>query len=237
VEEKKENQWSAVKRDDIFCAGDIVRTRKNSRAILRLTKEQTNITLAQHTTISFGPQNEKKPTWLELLKGAANFISRVPQSLNIKTPYVNAAIEGTEFLITVKEDHSEVSVFEGHVALSNENGKLDLKTGETGIATEGQAPALSIKVNPVDAVQWTMYYPPVISKPKNTPAGSFPPTDENNNDPKLLTYSASQFLAVGRVEQAEQNIEKALSINKGDSNALALKSIILPLSKTIKNPR
>ena len=231
IEEKRENLWTPVKRNDTFCAGDIVRVRDNSRAIVRMIKEQTNITLAQHSTISFSEQKEKKSTWLELLKGAANFISRVPQVLKIKTPYVNATVEGTEFLITTEEGQSQISVFEGHVALSNEKGKLDLKSGDTGIAKADQAPTQSLKVNQVDAVQWTMYYPPIISKPtvskqKKAPDGDFPPTLDNDTDPKLLTYYASQFLAVGSIDQAKQNIEKALSIDRGDSNALALKSII-----------
>ncbi len=226
VEEKREDQWSPVKRGDAFCAGDMVRVRKNSRAIIRLQVEQTNITLDQHSTLSFSVKKEDTFSWVELLKGAAHFISRVPQSLKIKTPYVNAAVEGTEFLILVKESQTEVSVFEGHVALSNEQGKLDLKTGDSGLTRAKQAPSKSVKVNPVDAVQWALFYPPILTRPDNAPESVFPPTLKDDHDPQLITYYAAQLLGAGRVEEAEKNIEKAISLDQGDSNAIALKSII-----------
>lgn len=225
VEEKHQDQWTPVKRGAKFCAGDMVRVRKNSRAIVRMIAEQTNVTLDQHTTLSFR-NKEKDFSWLELIKGAANFISRVPQTLKIKTAFVNAAVEGTEFLVTVNDTQTNVSVFEGHVALENSQGKLDLKTGDSGVAKADQAPTQSIKVNPVDAVQWTLYYPPVLSKPDNVPDGVFPPTLKDDHDIKLITYYAAQLLHLGRVEEAEQNIEKALALDRGDSNAMALRSII-----------
>lgn len=226
VEEKREDQWTPVKRGDAFCAGDMVRVRKDSRAIIRLQVEQTNITLNQHSTLSFSVKKEDTFSWVELLKGAAHFISRVPQSLKIKTPYVNAAVEGTEFLILVKENQTEVSVFEGHVALSNEQGKLDLKTGDSSLTRAGQAPSQSVKVNPVDAVQWALFYPPILIRPDNAPTSEFPPTLKDDHDPQLITYYAAQLLGAGRVEEAEKNIKKAISLDQGDSNAIALKSII-----------
>ena len=58
VEEKIENQWTPVKRGDGFCAGDMVRVREKSRAIVRMHAEQTNITLSHHTTRNFCTQKQ-----------------------------------------------------------------------------------------------------------------------------------------------------------------------------------
>ena len=70
----------------------------------------------------------------------AHFISRVPRSLKVNTPFVNAAIEGTEFVVAVGEADTTVTVFEGIVLTQNENGQVRLIQNESSIAKEGQAP-------------------------------------------------------------------------------------------------
>lgn len=46
------------------------------------------------------------------------------------------------------------------------------------------------------------------------------------NDPRFLAYRASLLLAVGRVDDAQRDIEQTLNLNPTDSNALALQTII-----------
>jgi tetratricopeptide (TPR) repeat protein len=74
-------------------------------------------------------------------------------------------------------------------------------------------------VRPRDAVQWALYYPPVIYAP---------PADlkEDSNDPRFYTQRASQSLTVGRVDEAIADIERAQKLDPKNSDALSLRSII-----------
>jgi tetratricopeptide (TPR) repeat protein len=52
---------------------------------------------------------------------------------------------------------------EGLVKYYNDYGSVALKAGERGIARIGEAPTKTIILNPEDAVQWSLYYPGIIS--------------------------------------------------------------------------
>jgi tetratricopeptide (TPR) repeat protein len=79
---------------------------------------------------------------------------------------------------------------------------------------------LRVVVRPRDAVQWALYYLPVMY----VPPGEVP--KEDMSDPRFLAYRASQLLAVGRVDEAGADIERALSLDPKYSDAFALQSII-----------
>jgi len=221
VEARKdgETSWVQVKLNDIFCPKDMIRIQKNSRAAVVLSNE-TNLRLDQNTTITFVGFEHKKTLLLDLLSGAAQFFSRFPKSIKVLTPFVNASIEGTEFYIKVEADQTFVSIFEGRVAASNDFGSLSLTGGQAATASEGKAPVLKVVVRPRDAVQWALYYPPVIY----VPPGKIP--KEDLSDPRFLAYRASQLLAVGRHDEAASNLERALSLDPKYSDASALQSII-----------
>ena len=65
---------------------------ENSRAAVVLPNE-TLLRLDQNTTLTLTDVQTEAPSLLDLLKGILHIISRVPRSLKIDTPYVNAAIE------------------------------------------------------------------------------------------------------------------------------------------------
>ena len=98
-------------------------------------------------------------------------------------------------------------------------GSLGLTGGQSAVAVAGKAPVLKV-VRPRDAVQWALYYPPVMY----VPLGAVP--KEDLSDPHFLTYRASQLLTVGRVEEAGADIERALSLDPKHSDAFALQSIV-----------
>jgi Tfp pilus assembly protein PilF len=77
---------------------------------------------------------------------------------------------------------------------------------------------MRVVVRPRDAVQWALYYPPVIYFPEGV--------REDRGDPRFLAYNASQLLAVGRVDEADAEIGRALRLDPNYSDALALQSII-----------
>ena len=157
------SEWQIAQENDIFCPGDRIRSEKWSRATLILSNESL-VTLDQNTTLIFSEPEENTSTWLiKLIDGSAFFRSRQPQRLNIQTPFINAVHKGTEFLVTVDDRQTKISVFDGQIAAENKVGRIKITKGYSGIAKENQPPYLqALTITPEDAVQWTLYYPPVI---------------------------------------------------------------------------
>jgi tetratricopeptide (TPR) repeat protein len=108
-------------------------------------------------------------------------------------------------------------------------------------------------VRPRDAVQWALYYPPIMDyRPVDFPSG--PPTGwqamvrksiefyregklakafwslegapESIRDPRFFAYRVALLLSVGRVDEASVDIERALNLDPHNSYAVALQSII-----------
>jgi tetratricopeptide (TPR) repeat protein len=245
-----EKQWRPVKLNDTFCPGDMIRILKLSRADIVLSND-TILRLDQSTTVTFSEPEKEKPFLVSLLNGAAYFFSRVRRSLKVFTPFVNAIVEGTEFYARVESDKAFVSIFEGRVLAENQAGSITLAKGQSAIAEANRAPVLQIVVRPRDAVQWTLYYPPVLHfhpSDLQVPTGwqamvrksvefyiegnvqqaieSLEGVTEEVRDPRFFTYRASLLLSVGRVDDARLDIGKALSLAPLNSQALALQSVI-----------
>jgi tetratricopeptide (TPR) repeat protein len=236
-------QWKPVQLNDTLCAGDRLRVREYGRAAILLPSE-TMIRLDQDTAVTFHAPDAQPTSWLDMLRGAIYFISRVPQGLRIRTPYVNALTKGTEFLVRVELDQAWVSVFEGTVATTKPAGSLDLQAEQTAVAVRGRAPILHAVVRPREAVQWALYYPPVLDpRPEVFPAAG--PSVEayrrgdladalarleevagRLRDTRFYTYRASLRLYVGRVDEAQADIAEALRLDPGNGAAVALRAII-----------
>ena len=147
--------WLPAKLNDVFSPGDTIRIGARSRAAIRLPNE-TILRLDQNTTITFSGVEKKRTSLLDLLRGAVHFFSRTPRGLKVATPFVNGSVEGTEFFVRVKREHTFLSIFEGRVAATNEAGSLILASGDSAIAKAGQTPARMTVVRPRDAVQWAL---------------------------------------------------------------------------------
>jgi len=206
--------WLTVKRNDTFCKGDVLRVQENSRAAL-LLRNETIVRLDQNTTITFTSLTPDKPSVVSLETGVAHFISRVKAAFEVITPFINAAIEGTEFVVSAKQSVGEVTVFEGAVRAYNQHGEVRLTTNQTVQAKQGQAPVLVIRVKPRDAVNWSLYYPAV-----------FDPNDLTTTGRESLQLKASNALATGQVEQAANYLQQVLDKNLRNVQALAMQAII-----------
>ncbi len=247
VEAKRrtQTQWVHVKLNDTYCAGDSIQLGQHSRAGL-LLRNQTVLRLDQGTTIVLPEIEEEKPIWLELIRGAAHLISNIPYRLKVKTPFVNAAIEGTEFAMRIKEKASHIWVFEGNVVAENMHGRLSLANSDAAVAEAGKAPVTMITVRPRDAVQWALYYPPIIDyRPEVTTnpiiqqainlyrAGQIAQAiaiiekvPDKHRDSRYFNLRAALLLSVGRVEQARNDIDQGHILEPDNGTALALLSII-----------
>jgi tetratricopeptide (TPR) repeat protein len=218
VKSADNGEWLPVRLNDTFCDGDVIRVLEAGRADIILTDQQT-LRIDQNTTIALKGVTQGKTSLVEIVKGMVHFFSRFRQSLRTSTPFVNATVEGTEFLVKVDTDRTFISLFEGQIMASNNAGSLLLNRGQSAVAVKGKAPELQVVVRPRDAVQWTLYYPAVLS------CG---PSDlsKKTNDPRFHTCNAMSLLTVGRINQARSEIDSALKISPSDSNAMSLQTII-----------
>jgi tetratricopeptide (TPR) repeat protein len=215
-----EKQWETVALNDTYCPGDTIRVQKSSRADISLVN-QPLLRLDQNSTISLGGLKEERTSIIDLLNGAAHFFSRVSRNLEVRTAFVNAGVEGTEFFMRVEEDNTFLSIFEGKILAANEVGQLTLTSGQAAVAEKGKAPVLRAVVRPRDAVHWALYYPPVLYVGPGEPQ-----IKEDMSDPRFLAHRASLLIPVGRVDEAGKDLERALSLDPNYSDAYALESIV-----------
>jgi Flp pilus assembly protein TadD len=240
--------WQSIHSKDSLCPGDTLRTSRWSRATLNLVSGAV-LTVDQNTTMSFSapmPQ-ESTDSWLiSLLNGTLFSRSRQLQRLEINTPFINAVHKGTEFMVTVSNKQAEISVFDGQVSGQNSTGKITINKGEKGIAEAGKPPRVqAIKISPEDAVQWMLYYPPIIDGQQGKPANTNPnisaalaayrqgdinqalaKLDEipaSQQDAHYVTLKAALLLSVGRVDEAQPLIRQ---LPPDNSDALALQAIV-----------
>jgi ferric-dicitrate binding protein FerR (iron transport regulator) len=157
-----ETKWIPVRLNDTFCQGDMIRVLERGRAAVVLPNEAI-LRLDQKTTITFNGIEKERTSLIGMLRGAIHFFSRTPRGLRVATPFVNGSVEGTEFLARVDLDHTFISIFEGQVLAENEEGSLLLASGDSAKVRKGEAPKPVVVVRPRDAVQWALYYPPVIA--------------------------------------------------------------------------
>jgi tetratricopeptide (TPR) repeat protein len=243
--------WQSAELGEELCQADAVRVGDRSRAALRLVNDAV-LRLDQNTTLQLTDirTEPEERSFLQLVAGVLQSFSRSPRLLAINTPYLNATIEGTEFALAADEQQGSITVFEGIVTAANEQGEVRLAGGEQAVAAAGQAPVKRLVVRPRDAVQWALYYPPVLAAlggqddvadlppalaaamaraDAGDPEGAFAVLDEvppDERDAEYQVYRAGLLLSVGRVDEARDAIEQALAREPETGLAYAQRSII-----------
>lgn len=210
-----------VRPDETFCVGDVLEIGSYSRAALQLPDE-TVVRLDQGTIVTFAAPQDDKRTWLDILKGVVHIISRDPRALRVITPFANAGIEGTEFLVSVGADEARVTVYEGRVRVENPLGVATAESGQSVLVRSGSVPVLQQTVRSRDAVVWTLYYPPTAAGPLPE-AGAADPAVPSAD---FYIARAEQRLAVGRLTEAEADLNRALALVPGNAEVLARQSVI-----------
>jgi tetratricopeptide (TPR) repeat protein len=242
--------WSAAALNDLLCADYWIRVGPFSRAALVLPNDSV-LRLDQQTTVRLRARAEEEPSLFELFLGTLYLFSHRPRALEVDTPFVNAAAEGTEFLLSVGADRTEIIVFEGLIRAQNPDGELLLASGDAAVAPAGEAPRAQIVARPRDAVAWTLYYPPILTAlaarepgPPGLPPGlqtavervaandypgalrALDAVPDAARDARYYAYRAGVLLNVGRVEDARAAIDRALALDPAAGEALAQRSII-----------
>jgi cytochrome c-type biogenesis protein CcmH/NrfG len=222
--------WLPANTNQTLHVGDRLRTGLHSRAIVRLSN-LTDLRVNQLTTLQIrSPSGADKQAALDLENGAAYFFSRErPTEMEFRTPLASGAIRGTEFNLVVADNgRSEVTLIDGEVALTNQNGGINLVSGEQGIVEPGQAPRKTAVINAVNIIQWCLYYPAVLNTDElkltatetQTLASSldayksgdllaaladYPTNRTAVSDPEKIYY-AELLLSAGQVDEAESQI-------------------------------
>lgn len=223
VQSDSASNWRKASLNDALCEGDTIRVGESSRAAVQLLNDAV-LRLDQNTTMRLLNVTEEpqERSLIDLIHGAFQSFSRKPRLLTVNTPYLNGMIEGTEFVVRVEDDSASLLVLEGKVMVANEMGNLAVNHGESAVAKNGQAPQKRVVVSPRDAVQWALYYPPLVADT----AEQFAKANDNQSNPDFWVFHASQLLAVGRAEEASQHLAKALNLSPEHSDALALSAIV-----------
>ena len=217
-----------------------------NEAVLRIDQD-TTVYLVDIAT------EEQQPSMLDLTTGAFQSFSRRPRALEVNTPYLNAAVQGTEFVIRAEAGQTSLTVFEGTVAAGNRHGSVNITSGHSISASAGRAPRSYILVRPWDTVQWGLYYPPILAigetdglRPElaaalerakqHDIAGALAalnrvPPDER--DASFYLLEAAFLLSVGRVDEALKIINQAIARNERAGLAYALRAVI----EVVKNEK
>lgn len=170
----------------LLCPGDEVRTGATGRVAIRFNEKRTVIRLDgnSRTRILSGGTGSADVT---LFSGILYFLSSVKQTFRVDTPYIVAGIEGTEALVAVEQRESLAitAVREGTVsAFDRTQGSrrvLDVHAGEAayrsnrvafGKSAISDVPAQFRRLIVVSdsAVDWAIYYPPIMLLPKRASA-------------------------------------------------------------------
>ena len=214
----REGRWQPVGVGAPLASGETVRTGAGSRVAILLANgtqlklnanSQLELKRLMPRSEGFAPATAQ--TWQNLLRVLSGEIwVRGREPLEVQTVPATATIRGTEFNLAVGPgDSARLAVLAGLVEFSNPQGRVQVAASEQAEATRDAAPRKTVLVEPLDAVQWSFYYPPL---------------------PAALTSAnvraAQAHLLRGEVAQAQQALDRALAANANDAQAHSLRAII-----------
>jgi Tfp pilus assembly protein PilF len=219
VQRADSEAWVPVAQlDTALCAGDRLRTDAMSRAGLYVQPE-TVVRVDQNTVITLNQSTDEIAVEFFAVElaakaintqscGAGYFITRFPKKFKVKTPHMNAAVEGTEFVVESSCDATQLTVLEGRVTLESAatGDRQVVEAGQSLASGEAGSGAITTVVKPEDAVQWVLRYPPISD-------GS-------------SASQAERLLRAGAVDAALVEINSVLRDKPDDSDALALRAVI-----------
>jgi tetratricopeptide (TPR) repeat protein len=253
----RQERWQAVSLYEVLQAGEAVRTGPGSRmAVLLADGSQIKVNANSHLELKQVAPPVRKVgmevlrTLLRLFSGEI-WIRSYVEPVEIETLAATSTIRGTELNLAIEPaEATRLTVVEGVVEFRNPQGSVFVAAKEQAIAKPGEAPRKVIIIDPRDAVQWALYYPPLIDYrqviyPEGPDAqairralehyrrGALPETlrsleqvPPERRDARFFTLRAGLLLSVSQVAEARADIEEALQRNPSEATAYALRSII-----------
>ena len=225
VEVLREGRWQALVTGATLVAGETVRTGESSRAAIQLSNG-SQIKLNANSRIEFKQiappvedgflftTSQVLQNLLRIFSGEV-WVRSGGEPLEVETVYATATVRGTEFNLAVEPgDLARLTVLTGLIEFRNPQGNVLVAANEQATARRGEAPRKTVLLNPLDAVQWSLYYPDTVSSPE--------PGDPRRN----LIQTAQRDLQQGQVNAARQAIDRALALDPQNADAYSLRSAI-----------
>jgi tetratricopeptide (TPR) repeat protein len=230
---------------------DVVVTRDGS-LVLRFYSDGSQLRVGSKSRVQINESAGERD--IEVFGGRlwARVVSWKERPVRFRSGSTIAAVRGTELAIEFDEETTVVSVLEGQVMTENDEGSLMVNPGQTAVSTPGTAPSVRVTVRPQDAVQWALYFQPIIyalpaevgedeswkrairesmnAYGQGDLEGALEVVgaviDGEVDDSRFFAYRASILLAASSVDEAAADIERSLELNPNDTEALALQAII-----------
>ena len=228
----RDGHWQALTTGATVAAGETVRTGPGSRAAIQLTNG-AQIKLNANSRLEFKQIAPPAEGFLDTATQVLQNLLRVfsgevwvrsgGEPLEIETVYATATVRGTEFDLAVEPgDLARLTVLTGLIEFRNPQGDVLVAANEQAIARRGEAPRKIVLLNPLDVVQWSLYYPDEVSAPEQPG----PTRTDNSRSPRYWTQTAQRQLLQGQVTAARQTIDRALALDPNDAVAYSLRSTI-----------
>jgi len=225
----REGRWQSISAGESLAAGETLRTGEGSRVAVLLSNgsqlklnANSQLELKQIVPPAAGfvsTATEVLHSVLRVLSGEI-WVRNGGEPLQIQTVPATATIRGTEFNLAVHRpgDAARLAVLNGLVEFSNPQGSVLVAANEQAEVRVGEAPRKTVLLNPLDAVQWSLYYP--------DPTGGALQRNVDPQSPGYWTQAAQNHLLQGQVEAARQALDRALALDSQDATAYSLRSTI-----------
>ncbi len=221
-------RWQSVGVDATLAPGEVVRTGEGGRiAILLANGAQLKLNANSRLELKrvdppaegFAPAAARvMQSILRVLSGEV-WVRNSGEPLEIQTVPATATIRGTEFNLAVGPgDSARLAVLTGLVEFSNPQGSVLVAANEQADAKVGEAPRKTVLLDPLDAVQWSLYYPGPVGVPAERA--------RDPRSPRYWTQAAQAHLLRGQVPEARRALDRALTLDPNDSVAYSLRSNI-----------
>jgi tetratricopeptide (TPR) repeat protein len=164
-----------------LCAGETVATGPRSRATVALIASNQHLRINQNTTIRIVVEMPQAPrSVIELLQGIIRLFNPIGRQLDVRTPFVTAGTEGTEFFVAYdpQTEETRAGVIEGLVRVTRGADFVTLDAGQAAVAPR-VGPLQRLDIVPADAVRWSIFYPPAM--------WNLPPQEEMALDPRVAS--------------------------------------------------
>ncbi len=251
VSSQGEKGWRPAIRGQLLEIGDVLRTGPHGWAAI-LGSDETLLQLNHDTQLVFKAV-APSALWLtssaaKSLKGKRESGSSIYQlnigeiwlrnknkeaSILIEAPNLSAHVRGTELdLLVLPEDTVIMTVQEGFVKALHPQGAIQVVSREQLVVRSGLAPQKEALLTPGDAVQWTLFIPPLKAFHKipfisNDQSYLLKEQDRIkaslSADPGSITFRldlAGVFYDQGRFLEAENLFEQVLMKHSGHADAL-----------------
>ncbi|MDH3819243.1 MAG: FecR domain-containing protein, partial [Myxococcales bacterium] len=230
---------------------DVVVTREGS-LVLRFYSDGSSLRVGANSRVQINESAGERD--IEVFGGRlwARVVSWKERPVRFRTGRTIAAVRGTELAIEFADDTTVLSALEGKVHVENDDGSVMVEGGQSAVVEPGKGPQLRTVVRPQDAVQWALYFQPVIYEISGevVEEGAWQRAvglstesyrqgdlegalelmgaviDTEVSDSRFFAYRASLLLAASAVDEAAADIERALKLDPDSSDALSLRAII-----------